>query len=529
MFSPTLVHEYLTHTAKKYPGKAALICGEERWTYQALDQASWQVAAALAGLGMKRQDRVAILMDSSPEAVISLYGVLKAGGIFVILDSSSKAQKLGHILRDSGAAVLITHANKADVVREAVSELPHQCRMIWSGNASGIPQDLASRSLSWRETMEQSGSARGASPASRRGPSCINLDLAALIYTSGPAGEPRGVMASHHNMVSAAGSIIHSLENSPDDIILNVLPLSFDYGLYQVITAFMFGGTVVLDKTFIYPINILECIKKERVTGFPLVPTIAVLLLRMKDVRDHDLRSLRYITNTAAALPVEHLYRFRSLFPRVRFYSLYGLTECKDVSCLPPEELDRKPSSVGKAVPNSEVFIVDRDGREVGPGEIGELVVRGANVMCGYWNSPELTAKVFRPGRLPGERQFHSGDLFSKDTEGFLYFVGRTDDMIATKGERVSPREVESVLREMKGIADAAVIGVPDEMLGQAVKAFIVPASGVLLTEREVLKHCGKRLEALKVPKQIEFVKELFRTSSGKIDKRGLQRKYAGA
>jgi acyl-CoA synthetase (AMP-forming)/AMP-acid ligase II len=193
------------------------------------------------------------------------------------------------------------------------------------------------------------------------------------------------------------------------------------------------------------------------------------------------------------------------------------------VSYLPPEELDRRPSSVGKAIPNSEAFIVNEAGREAAPGEVGELVIRGAHVMCGYWNSPELTAKIFRQGRLPGERLLYSGDLFTKDEEGFLYFVGRKDDMIKSKGERVSPREVENVLCEREGISEAAVIGVPDEMLGQAIKAFIVCSAGARLTERDVLKFCSENLQPFMVPKCVDFVDSLPKTPNGKIDKKSLK------
>jgi acyl-CoA synthetase (AMP-forming)/AMP-acid ligase II len=346
--------------------------------------------------------------------------------------------------------------------------------------------------------------------------------LATIIYTSGSTGEPKGVMSAHYNMVSATRSITQYLENVEDDIILNVLPLSFDYGLYQVLMGFFFGGTVVLEKSFLYPYKILEKVIQEKVTGFPLVPTMAALLLQMEDLSKFDLRSLRYVTNTAAALPVVYIRKLQAMLPHVKMFSMYGLTECKRVSYLPPDQLDRRPESVGIAIPNEEVLVVDDDGNEVPSGHVGELVIKGSNVMQGYWNAPEETAKRFRPGRYRGEALLFSGDLFKRDEEGFLYFVGRKDDMIKTKGERVSPKEIENALCELEGVAEAAVVGIPDEMIGQAIKAFIVPKKEASLTEKLVIAHCTKNLEPFMIPKYVEFRESLPKSANGKIDKKAL-------
>jgi long-chain acyl-CoA synthetase len=351
----------------------------------------------------------------------------------------------------------------------------------------------------------------------------IDVDLACLIYTSGSTGEPKGVVSTHQNMVSAARSIIQYIGNSEDDIILDVLPLSFDYGLYQVIMAFMFGGTIVLEKSFVYIHRVLERIAEEKVTGFPIVPTIVAMLLKLEKLDKYDLSTLRYMTNTGAALPVEHIRKLRDMFPHVTIISMFGLTECKRVSYLPPEELDKRPSSVGKAMPNCEVSVIDADGNEAQPGEIGELIIRGSNVMQGYWKDPELTAKFYKLGRYPAERILHSGDYFWRDEDGFLYFIGRKDDMIKSKGERISAKEVENTICCMDGVSEVAVIGMPDEILGQAIKAFIVSVPGSDLTEKDVLKYCTENMETYMVPKYIEFVAELPRTAHGKIDKKQLK------
>jgi acyl-CoA synthetase (AMP-forming)/AMP-acid ligase II len=247
---------------------------------------------------------------------------------------------------------------------------------------------------------------------------------------------------------------------------------------------------------------------------------MVAFLLQGNHLSSSDLHTLRYLTNTAAALPSAHIAKLRSLLPHVKIYSMYGLTECKRVSYLPPDELDHRPDSVGVPIPNEEVFIVDEDGKELGAHQVGELVVRGSNVMRGYWNAVEQTAQTFRPGRYPGESLLYTGDLFKKDDDGFLYFVARKDDLIKTKGERVSPKEIENVLCEIDGVTEAAVVPIPDQLLGQAIKAFIVKAAKNNLSEKQVKLHCQKNLEPFMVPKQVVFQDSLPKSPSGKIAKR---------
>ena len=301
-------------------------------------------------------------------------------------------------------------------------------------------------------------------------------------------------MENHKKIISAAHGIIEYVENVEEDVILNTLPLSFDYGLYQVIMTFMFGGTLVLEPSFIFLAEVLNKLAAEKVTGFPIVPTILAMLLNSVELKNYDFSKLRYITNTGAALPVEHIRKLREALPHVKIYSMFGLTECKRVSYLPPHEIDRIPESVGKAMPNCEVFVVDKDGKEVEPGVTGELVVRGSNVMLGYWGDPELSKKVYKPGLGFRENLLFTGDYFKKDRDGFLYFVGRKDDMIKTRGERISEREIENILYRLEGVEECAVIGVPDEILGQAIKAFIVPVKKVSLTITDIEAFCSKNM-----------------------------------
>jgi len=321
-------------------------------------------------------------------------------------------------------------------------------------------------------------------------------------------------------MYSAAASITAYLENVEDDIILNTLPFSFDYGLYQLLMSFKIGGTLILEKGFGYPFQIIELIKKEKVTGLPCVPTILAILLQLENLESQDLTSVRYITNTAAQLPKGYIPRLKAAFPNARIYSMYGLTECKRVSYLPPELIDKKPGSVGIPMPNLECWIEDEEGRELPPGEIGELVVRGASVMQCYWNDPEGTSAILKKGKYPFEKKLYTGDLFRMDDEGCLYFVGRKDDLIKSRGERIAPKEIEDVIYDIPEVLGVRVIGVPHEIFGQAIKAEIVIKNGSELNEKEVKSHCKNHLEDLMVPHLIEFVKELPISESGKIKRK---------
>ncbi len=513
-FDPVLVHDWLSRSARRHPNKEALVCNRQRLTYGFLDRRTEDFAHALCDLGVERGDRVAILLDNCAEAVVALYGILKAGAVFVMLSATMKSAKLRYILDNCGAKVLVTHTSKGNTVAAALDGCEEQFTVIWVGKSERIPPSLSSRSIRWSKAFAAGGNSL---------PRCIDVDLATLIYTSGSTGRPKGVMSTHHNMISAARSIIQYVGNEQDDIILDVLPLSFDYGLYQVIMAFMFGGTVVLEQSFVYLHKILRRVSEEKVTGFPIVPTILAMLLRLDDVRKYDFSSLRYITNTGAALPVEHIRKLRALLPGVEIFSMFGLTECKRVCYLPPEEIDRRPASVGKAMPNCEVFIVDENGKEVPPGRPGELAIRGSNVMQGYWGDRKLTDRTYRDGRYPALRTLYSGDYFRQDKQGYLYFLGRKDDMIKCKGERVSAKEVEDILCGLEGVAEAAVVGVPDEILGQAIKVFIVPAPGSALTERDVLRYSTQTMETFMVPKYVVFVESLPKTPNGKVDKRQLK------
>ena len=502
------VENFLQETARRLPDKCALVAGGVRMSYGELDDASDRLAAVFAREGIEPGDRIIIFMSNRLEAVIAIFAAQKAGAVFSPVNPSTKADKLAFILNNCNARAVVTENSLVKVAGEAIASVPAvQLAVVVDGKENRI----APRMLRFEKALEAAGSAID-DPG-------INIDLSMLIYTSGSTGTPKGVMMTHQNVVTAAHAITTYLKKNEDDIILSVLPISFDYGLYQVLMAAKTGATLVLEKSFAFPYAILERLSEERATGFPLVPTMAAMILRMRDLQPGAFPHLRFITNTAAALPVSHIEELQRLFPETQIFSMYGLTECKRCTYLPPEQLRRRPGSVGIAIPDTQAYIVGAEGQRLSPGETGELVIRGAHVMKGYWNNPAETEKALKPGSLPNECVLYTGDLFRTDEEGFLYFVGRKDDIIKTRGEKVAPKEVEAVLHEIPEVAEAVVIGLPDPVLGLALHAVIVPAGEEELDERQVLRHCRQRLEDFMVPASIEFRSDLPKTANGKIDR----------
>ncbi len=510
------VEQFLEHSADTYPDKTALVCGSRRLTYAEVEAAANQLAHALVARGLERWDRVVIYANNSVETAVAIFAVLKARGVFVLVNPTTKQDKLTYVLNNCRASMLITAGSLVRTAAASAAAAPCVRNVIV---ASPLVQ-LELGPIAGKEVVPLRTAVEGQC-TERISNKNIDIDLAALIYTSGSTGQAKGVMLTHLNIVCAATSITNYLENTADDVIINVLPLSFDYGLYQLLMAFKIGGTLVLEQSFTYRRTILNTLAREHVNGFPIVPTIASILLQM-DLASYSFPDLRYITNTAAALPVEHIRRLRDAFPNVKIFSMYGLTECKRVSYLPPEQLDIRPESIGRGMPNEEVYLVDEYGRRVGPHVVGELVVRGANVMKGYWELPEETAKVLRPGRFPDEKVLYTGDLFRTDEEGYLYFIGRKDDIIKTRGEKVSPREVENVLYSHPQVAEVAVVGVPDEILGNAICAFVTPKAGEVISELELRGFCADRLEDFMVPQIVQFRPTLPKSANGKIAKRDL-------
>lgn len=520
--------EFLERSAALHPDKVALVAQGQRLTYAALDARANRVARALKSRGVERGDRVALYGDNSLDLAVSIWGVLKADAAFVVVGGATRAEKLAYVLNNSGATALVADAVQAPHWMDALKSLGDAAPPVLvsaglssggAGRAVGLAREFG---LARVDALDAAVAEADAAAPARR---CIDRDLAMIIYTSGSTGEPKGAALTHRNVEFASWSVTTLLENRADDVILGVVPLAFNYGLYQWLMAVRLGATLVLERGFTFPMQILGRCVAEGVTGFPGVPTMFAMLAELRDVAVPDLLRVRYVTSTAAQLLPRHVEALARFFPSAKVYSMYGLTECKRVSWMPPADLARKPDSVGIPIPGTEFWVVDADDRRLPPEASGELVVRGSHVMAGYWAKPELTARFLRPGPLPGERVLYTGDLCRIDDEGYLYFIARMDEVIKSRGEKVPPREVEKAIERIEGVRECAVVGVADEVLGTAIKAFVVleEAWRGRYTERDIVLRSGQWLEGYMVPRHVVFAEELPKTDMGKIVKKSLR------
>jgi long-chain acyl-CoA synthetase len=491
------IERYLQDSAARDGARTAIVAGETRLSYARFFDLSTRMASTLRVNGICPGDRVLILLDNGWQAAVTIFATWIAGAAICPVNPSSKYARLAQIARDCRPAMVIAEGRLAHLV-ENTTEL------------AGIPRLVTGDAGSFDAAIKAEPLVSEVLP---------DTDLAALIYTSGSTGEPKGVMLAHENMDAAAHSITTYLENTASDIILVVLPLSFGYGLSQLVTAMLVGATLVIEKSFAFPQVIFEKIRDEQVTGFPLVPTMAAMMLQARDRDAAHFASLRYMTSAAAPLPLAHVDGLRAFLPQARLYIMYGQTECTRATWLPPEEINVRRGSVGVAIPGTYAEVIDEAGEPLPPGAVGELVISGPHVMRGYWQNEGATRRALRPAPHTGALRLHTGDLFMADADGYLTFVARMDDIIKSRGEKVAPKAVEDVLCRMPGIAEALVVGVPDDVLGQVVKAVVV-ATDPALTERDVMRFCAKNLEDHMVPKLVEFRDALPKTDSGKASRR---------
>lgn len=501
-----------------HPDKAAIIYADEAYTYAQLDEASARLAAGLQVNGLQRQERVVVCLGNRVEMVCAFWGILKAGGVVVNVGLETTADSLDYIVRDAEASVLITTTDKIASLPASITELGHLRQIVLLDGEAGSAVAQTFESLL--------GQGAGVPLPSGN----LDLDLAAIIYTSGSTGAPKGVMLTHRNMLAALASLHTYLAYNESDNVLCALPLSFDYGLYQMIMAIHAGATLVLEKEFTWPIFLIKKIRQYQVTVIPFVPTMLTLLHEYARKREAVFADVRMVTNTGAALKAPHIAQMKALFPQAQIFSMYGLTECKRCTYLPPEDIDSKPGSVGIAIPNTELWLVDEQDRRIDePHRVGQLVIRGATVMAGYWRNPAATALKLKPGRYPGESVLYTGDYCSLDEDGYLYFRGRMDHMIKSRGMKVSPSEVENFLYAITGVETAAVVGVEHDSVGEGLCAFITLEQGVSLTAGQLLEQCRHGLEPHKVPLSVSIESSLPRTANGKIDLQQLQRSARNA
>jgi len=506
-----LIHELLRRTADLYPSKAALIGTKRCVDYRDLEHSANTLFRVLQEHGIGGAAHVAVCVQDAIDSVIALFGISKAGCVCVPINPYIKQVRFKKLLEHSCAVALIADARLLE--RMEADSIPDNVKTVLATNEVICTTSGASRSTSRPLEFDPNGKA-----GSKREENSIDIDPALLLYTSGSTGLPKGVILTHLNVLSASASIVSYLGNGTADRILNVLPLFHSYGLTQVITAVYVGATLLLDQSLIKPRQLAAAIMQQKVTGLPVVPSIMGGLLDL-DSHSYDLSTLRYVTNAAGPLPAAWVTRFRAMYPSVKLFCMYGLTECIRVSYLPPDEVDGRPSSVGRPMKNVEAYVVGDDGLRAEPGVVGELVVRGSNVMSAYWRDAEQTKQKLRPTGPRGEKLLFTGDLFKMDRDGFLYFISRKDDMIKTCGENVSPVEIEEVILRLSGVAEVAVVGVFDEIMGQAIKAVVTLKQGAQMTEGDIVRHCAKYLEPFMVPTIVQLRDFLQRTASGKLNK----------
>ena len=531
----TLLPELIAVAAAREPDARALTDGLESLTYAELSTTVDRFAAGLVGLGLRRGERVAIYLEKRFETVVASFGATAAGAVFVPLNPLLKPEQVAFIMRDCEVRVLVTSPARLALLADVLGRCDGLRHVVMTGDgAAPVPVPVPAP-MPWAPGLMMWTALVAAAPGPRH--RVIDIDMAAILYTSGSTGQPKGVVLSHRNMVAGAKSVAAYLENTAADTLLAALPLSFDAGFSQLTTAFHVGARVVL-LNYLMPRDVLKAMQRERVTGLTAVPPLYIQLAQLTWPEAIG-ETLRYFANTGGHMPRETLGLLRQRVPNSRPFLMYGLTEAFRSTYLPPEEVDRRPDSIGKAIPNAEILVLRADGTPCDTDEPGELVHRGALVGMGYWNDAGKTAERYKllpagaAGREAGlqlpEFAVFSGDTVRRDADGFIYFIGRRDEMIKTSGYRVSPTEVEEVLYATALVGECVAFGVASPTLGQAIQVIATPPPDAgLLDAPAVLAACRARMPAYMVPAGIEAgVGPLPRNPNGKIDRKLLAAEWA--
>ena len=503
------LHGLLEASAERRPDHAAFLRDGAVTTYAGLARAVARFAASLRRLGVRAGDRVALVLDGVVEYLIAYYGTIQSGAVVVPLCPDTRTEVLVRSLAHAGAASVVIEGQSLHYVAGQGSNLPDLRSVIVLGEGEGErgdPWELVpfQRMIEGPEELHDDA-ARGDA-------------LAAINYTSGTTGHPKGVMLTHRNLVTNILAIVTYLQLGAEDVVGMVLPFFYVYGNSVLHTHLCAGGTIASLGSMAFPARVVQGLEAFRCTGFSGVPCTFARLLSYSGLREHDLSSLRYVTQAGAAMPQTTIERLRAALPKTRLFVMYGQTEASArLAYLPPEDLDRKPGSAGRAIPGVSLTIMDAFGNEVPRGTVGEIVARGESITRGYWRDPEETRRVLRPEGL------RTGDLAAMDDEGYVYIAGRCSEMIKTGAHRVAPREVEDVIMRLDDVAECAVVGMPNDLLGQAIVAFVVRRPGGALTERDVLRECLLALPRFKVPSRVCFADSLPRTQTGKLRRHELR------
>ncbi len=510
------VSDLLVQAAANRPEKEAVFHNDEALTYAQVYEKSRRLAQTLIRLGVKKGDRVCFYLEKRLEKVISIFAIAFAGAVFVPIRRLSLPAQALYIINNCGAAVLITTSARLSGLRDCF----HHLKAVV---AVDVPEfSLAECSaLGWDEVLADH-------PARRECPTSIATDIAAILYTSGSTGQPKGVVLSHQNIVGGARVVSDYLKITENDRLLSILTFGFDYGLNQLMTAFLNSAQLVLFD-YLFPKDILKIVDKYQITGLAAVATTWIQLLQVP--WENSMASLRYVTNSGGAVPVEYVRKLLLRIPAAEVYLMYGLTEAFRSTYLEPSMVDQRPSSIGKAVPGEQVMVLGENDKPVKPGETGELVHRGVLVARGYWGEPELTAERFRknPLQLPGvpidETVVYSGDFVRMDAEGYLYFEGRKDEMIKSAGNRISPTEIEEVLYNAGFISEAVAMGIPHEIYGQVVLVVLSVQPHENKSEKDILLYCRNNMPQYMVPHEIKIWDKLPKNSNGKLDRAAIKTK----
>jgi amino acid adenylation domain-containing protein len=507
-----LLHGLLAEAAARHPHRPAVSSQSCVLTYAELDQESNKLARVLLRLGVAPGDRVGILAPKSAAAAVAVYGALKAGACYVPLDPKAPAERISYLVQDSGINVVIADDDRTPQVTDLAERRPGLGRVILAATPAASPAMSA-------ESAEPLDGARG-----------VETDLAYMLYTSGSTGTPKGVMISHRNSLTFVDWAAQAAGLTMEDRVCSPAPLHFDLSVFDVFSSCRAGAclTVIPDRTTTFPVSIAEWLEKERVSAWYSVPSVLTLLACFGGLSQFDLSRLRTVIFAGEVFPPKYLARLMAELPRPRYLNWYGPTETNVCTAfeVAPGQAELGPVPIGTACANTEVFAVTSDGSRVRePGVEGELHVRGPSVMRGYWQRPDQTEQVLVPNPLRPDRDelvYRTGDLVTTDAAGNYVYVGRRDAMVKIRGYRVELGEVEAALYRHPDIGEAAVLPVPDELLGSHLHAVVSATGTGSLTREDVLDHCRRWLPGYMVPDVVEFRAALPRTSTGKVDRVGL-------
>lgn len=500
-----LLHTMLENSYDKWPEKDAIYYKDKWYSYRELEQAANKIAHFLLAKGLNKGDRVALLLENGFTYVATYYGILKAGGVVVGLNTETTADTIGYLLDNSGAEFFFTDKQFRRYLVPIKEKLESLKALIFNNMLK--PFEAAENSLLYSDIFDRYSKER---PHVR----IINIDLAAIVYTSGSTGVPKGVTLSHLNIATNTYSIVSYLELTERDRIMVVLPFYYIYGMSLLNTHIHVGGSMVIDNRFAFPNVVLDSMETHKVTGFAGVPSSFTILLNKSNIKTKKFDYLRYVTQAGGAMAPTTQQEVVEVFSPAKLFVMYGATEASArLSYLDPAALQQKYGSIGKAIPNVELYVADEHGKKVAQGEQGEIVARGANIMQGYWKDADETALVLKNGL------YFTGDLGREDEDGFIFVVGRSKDMVKVGANRISAKEIEEAIIAHENVVEVAIVGVPDEILGEAMDACLVLKEEHEAWEKEILAFTKTKLPPFKVPSYFTLFESLPKNSSGKIMK----------